>query len=101
MLGRESRVATVAMGYADGLDRHFGNGRVKFGVNGVLCPTVGNVCMDAVMVDVTDAECRVGDRVEVFGPQVPVEQLARARDTIPYEILTSISPRVKRVYYRE
>lgn len=101
ILTRRSRIATVTLGYADGLDRHFGNGNLKVWAGGALCPTVGNVCMDAVMVDVTDARCRVGDRVEIFGPHVPIEQLAAVRDTIPYEILTSISPRVKRVYFRK
>jgi len=57
--------------------------------------------MDAVMIDVTDAQCQVGDTVEIFGTHVPIETLSAARDTIPYEILTSVSPRVKRVYYRE
>lgn len=101
LLKRQSRIATVTIGYADGYDRHFGNGHASIWVNGKLCPTVGNVCMDAVMVDVTDAECKVGDRVEIFGEHYPIERLAEARDTIPYEILTSVSPRVKRVYYRE
>ena len=101
VLERDSRIATVNIGYADGFDRHFGNGRVSMWVGGKLCPTVGNVCMDAVMIDVTDVPCKVGDTVEIFGEHVPVEQLSEARDTIPYEILTSISPRVKRVYYRE
>ena len=101
LLERDSRIATVNIGYADGFDRHFGNGRVSMWVGGKLCPTVGNVCMDAVMIDVTDVPCKVGDTVEIFGEHVPVEQLSDARGTIPYEILTSISPRVKRVYYRE
>ena len=101
VLERDSRIATVNIGYADGFDRHFGNGRVSMWVGGQLCPTVGNVCMDAVMIDVTDAPCKVGDTVEIFGEHVPIEQLSEARGTIPYEILTSISPRVKRVYYRE
>ena len=101
VLQRDSRIATVTIGYADGFDRHFGNGRVSMWVNGTLCPTVGNVCMDAVMIDVTDAPCKVGDTVEIFGEHVPVETLSEARGTIPYEILTSVSPRVKRVYYRE
>ena len=100
-LERDSRIATVNIGYADGFDRHFGNGNVSMWVGGKLCPTVGNVCMDAVMIDVTDVPCKVGDTVEVFGEHVPVEQLSEARGTIPYEILTSVSPRVKRVYYRE
>jgi len=100
-LTRDSRIATLTIGYADGFDRHFGNGRVSVWVNGTLCPTVGNVCMDAVMVDVTDADCQVGDAVEIFGEHIPIEKLSEARNTIPYEILTSVSPRVKRVYYRE
>ena len=101
VLERDSRIATVTIGYADGFDRHFGNGRVSMWVNGKLCPTIGTVCMDAVMIDVTDTTCKVGDTVEIFGEHVPVEKLSEARGTIPYEILTSVSPRVKRVYYRE
>ena len=101
VLERNSRIATVNIGYADGFDRHFGNGRMSMWVGGKLCPTVGNVCMDAVMIDVTDAPCKVGDTVEIFGEHVPVEKLSDARGTIPYEILTSVAPRVKRVYYRE
>ena len=101
VLERDSRIATVTIGYADGFDRHFGNGAVSMWVNGTLCPTVGNVCMDAVMIDVTDTSCKVGDTVEIFGEHVPIEQLSDARGTIPYEILTSVAPRVKRVYYRE
>ncbi len=101
VLTRDSRIATINIGYADGFDRHFGNGNVSMWVGGKMCPTVGNVCMDAVMIDVTDTTCKVGDTVEIFGEHVPIEQLSEARDTIPYEILTSVSPRVKRVYYRE
>ena len=101
ILKRQSRIATVTIGYADGFDRHFGNGHTSLWVNGTLCPTVGNVCMDAVMIDVTDADCQVGDHVEIYGDHIPIERLSDVRDTIPYEILTSISPRVKRVYYRD
>jgi alanine racemase len=101
VLHRQSRIATVPVGYADGFDRHFGNGHVSMYVNGTLCPTVGNVCMDVCMIDVTDAKCQVGDHVEIFGDHIPVTVLADVRGTIPYEILTSISNRVKRVYYRE
>ncbi len=101
ILKRQSRIATVTIGYADGFDRHFGNGHTSLWVNGTLCPTVGNVCMDAVMIDVTDADCQVGDHVEIYGDHIPIERLSEVRDTIPYEILTSISPRVKRVYYRD
>lgn len=101
VLHRKSRIATIPVGYADGIDRHFGNGNIAMWVNGTLCPTVGNICMDMCMIDVTDAECSVGDSVEIFGEHIAVERLAEVRGTIPYEILTSISTRVKRVYYRE
>ncbi|MGM9804488.1 MAG: bifunctional UDP-N-acetylmuramoyl-tripeptide:D-alanyl-D-alanine ligase/alanine racemase [Muribaculaceae bacterium] len=101
VLKRTSRIATIPVGYADGIDRHFGNGAISMWVNGTLCPTVGNICMDVCMIDVTDAECCVGDNVEIFGEHIPVETLAQARGTISYEILTSISSRIKRVYYRE
>lgn len=98
---RESVIATIPIGYADGVNRHFGRGRVSFVVNGVECPTVGNICMDLCMIDVTDvADVKVGDSVEIFGRQAPVERLAEVLDTIPYEVLTSVSPRVKRVYFR-
>ena len=70
-------------------------------IGGKPCPTVGNVCMDIMMVDVTDTDCSVGDRVELFGPNVPVADIAETLDTIPYEVLTSVSGRVKRIYYRE
>ncbi len=101
VLQRDSRIATVSIGYADGIDRHFGCGATSVWVGGRLCPTVGNICMDATMVDVTDADCHVGDTVEFFGNHIDIERLAQTRGTIAYEILTSISPRVKRVYYRE
>lgn len=101
VLKRDSRIATVTIGYADGLDRHLGNGNMCMWAGGKRCPTVGNVCMDAVMIDITDTDCKVGDIVEIFGNHIPVEELSDARGTIPYEILTSVSPRVKRVYYRE
>ena len=90
------------MGYADGINRHFGNGNARMIVRGVECPTVGNICMDACMIDVTDVPgAKTGDRVEVFGANMSVDTLAETLGTIPYEILTSISQRVKRVYFRE
>lgn len=101
VLERDSRIATIPIGYADGMNRHFGCGAVKVVVNRREAPTVGNICMDACMIDVTDIDCKPGDAVEIFGPHAPVERLAEVLDTIPYEILTSVSPRVKRVYYRE
>ncbi|MBD5362841.1 MAG: alanine racemase [Bacteroides sp.] len=101
ILDHDATIATVPVGYADGLDRHLGNGKGKVWINGKECPIVGNVCMDACMVDVTGADAKVGDSVEFFGPNLPVEAMSNALDTIPYEILTSVSPRVKRVYFRE
>lgn len=99
---RDSRIATIPVGYADGINRHLGNGGMHVLVNGVRCPSIGNVCMDACMIDVTDApDCKVGDSVEIFGPNIPVAEIAETLDTIPYEVLTSVSSRVKRVYYRE
>lgn len=101
ILKRRSRVATIPIGYADGMNRHFGRGVISVRVNGKDAPTLGNICMDACMIDVTDIDCRPGDSVEIFGQDASVQRLADALDTIPYEILTSVSPRVKRVYYRE
>lgn len=101
VLTRKSRIATIPIGYADGMNRHFGNGAISVIVNGKEAPTVGNICMDACMIDVTGIDCKVGDSVEIFGPQAPLQRLADILGTIPYEVLTSVSPRVKRVYYRE
>ena len=101
VLSRDSRIATIPIGYADGMNRHFGNGAASVYINGHRCPTVGNICMDACMIDVTDVKCEVGDTVEIFGPNIPTAELASILDTIPYEVLTSVSARVKRVYYRE
>ena len=101
VLERDSRIATIPIGYADGMNRHFGRGNITVKVNGKDAPTIGNICMDACMIDVTGIECREGDPVEIFGPSASVDRLSDLLDTIPYEILTSVSPRVKRVYYRE
>lgn len=98
---RDSRIAIIPIGYADGLDRHFSNGGGEVSVNGRRCPIIGNICMDACMIDVTGTEAHEGDPVIVFGEELPVSELSDKLKTIPYEILTSISPRVKRVYYRE
>lgn len=101
VLERDSRIATIPIGYADGMNRHFGRGNITVKVNGQNAPTAGNICMDACMIDVTGIDCKEGDAVEIFGEQAPVYRLSDLLDTIPYEILTSVSPRVKRVYYRE
>ena len=101
VLTRQSRIATIPIGYADGLLRALGRGQSSVWINGALCPIVGNICMDICMVDVTDAQCSVGDRVEIFGHNINVATIAETLGTIPYEVLTSVSSRVKRVYFRE
>ena len=98
-LVRPSRIASIPIGYADGLNRRLGNGHGYCIVNGHEAPYVGNICMDVCMIDVTDIDCREGDTVEIFGPQLPVTRLAEWLGTIPYEVLTGISTRVKRVYF--
>lgn len=96
---KPSVIATIPIGYADGLDRRLGNGGTSFIVNGQACPTIGNICMDQCMVDVTAApDATIGTKVEIFGCGMPVEEIARTLGTIPYEILTSVSPRVHRTY---
>lgn len=102
---RESRIsqhaliAVVPIGYADGLDRRLGNRKSYFIVNGLKAKIVGRICMDLCMIDVTNIDVAEGDEVIVFGDNPTVHQLAQKLDTIPYEILTSVSDRVKRVYY--
>jgi alanine racemase len=98
---RDTIVATVAIGYADGISRRLGNGVGKMLVNGKLAPIVGNVCMDMCMLDITDIPAKEGDEVIVFGSDYPVTEMAKAVGTIPYEILTGVSQRVKRVYFHE
>ncbi|MDY3802356.1 MAG: bifunctional UDP-N-acetylmuramoyl-tripeptide:D-alanyl-D-alanine ligase/alanine racemase [Alloprevotella sp.] len=100
VLERDSRIAAIPIGYADGLDRHLGNRRGYCLVNGQRADYVGNICMDVCMIDVTDTDCREGDTVEIFGDNLPPAELARQLDTIPYEILTSVSDRVKRIYFQ-
>lgn len=99
VLEKPATIATIAIGYGDGYDRRFSKGVGKVLINGVMCPVVGNVCMDMTMIDATEAHAQEGDEVIVFGPQLPITQLAEAIGTIPYEVLTGISERVKRVFY--
>jgi alanine racemase len=102
VIERSSLIATVRIGYADGYPRRLSNGKGKMWVRGKLVPVVGTVCMDMTMIDVTDIEgVQEGDEVIVFGPEVPVQQVAAWGGTIAYEIMTGISQRVKRVYYQE
>lgn len=99
--GRESLIATIPVGYADGLDRRLGNGNGTVWIGGTTVPTIGNICMDMTMIDVTGLEVKEGDEVELFGKNQLVSEVARQAGTIPYEILTSIPERVKRVYLQE
>lgn len=98
---RVSRIAVIPVGYADGLDRHLSCGVGQMLVRGKRVPIIGNICMDACMLDVTDTDAEVGDEVEIFGRNIPVTELSDKLGTIPYEVLTSVSGRVKRVYFKE
>ncbi|MBR5775261.1 MAG: alanine racemase [Bacteroidaceae bacterium] len=100
-LNRDSRIATLPIGYADGLNRLLGNRNAYCLVNGKKAPYVGNICMDVCMIDVTDIACSEGDTAIIFGNELPVTALSDAAGTIPYEVLTGVSPRVKRIYYKE
>jgi alanine racemase len=97
----DRRIAVIPVGYADGLNRLLSNGVGEVLINGKLAPIIGNICMDLCMVDVTSIEAHEGDEVTVFGENPSVETLAQKLNTIPYEIFTRISPRVKRVYFSE
>ena len=101
VLERDSIIAAIPIGYADGLNRHLGNRKGYCLVDGQRADYVGNICMDVAMVDVTDIPCSEGDSVEIFGNGLPVTVLSDLLDTIPYEVLTGVSNRVKRVYYKE
>ena len=100
---RPARIAVIPIGYADGFSRRLSNGAYAVSVHGVLCPTIGNVCMDACMIDVTEVpEVAEGDEVLIFGEEPrPIQALSAALDTIPYEVLTTLSPRIQRRYWRE
>ena len=101
VVDKKSKVGVVPIGYADGLNRKLGNGAACFYVNGKPAPIIGNVCMDMCMIDLTDIECKEDDTAILFNEDYPIERIAEACDTIPYEILTSISHRVKRIYFQE
>ena len=101
ILKRDSVIAAIPIGYADGLSRHLGRGAGYCLVNGQKAPYVGNICMDVAMIDVTDIPCKEGDVVEIFGDHLPVNLLSDVLDTIPYEVLTAVSGRVKKVYFQD
>ena len=90
-------IATIPVGYADGLDRHLSRGKGSFMVNGHRVPTIGNICMDMSMLDITGVDAKVGDTVTIFGENPTISELAKILDTIPYEILTSVPRRIKRI----
>ena len=98
---RDSVIAAIPIGYADGLNRHLGNRHGYCLVRGQKAEYVGNICMDVAMIDVTDVPCQEGDPVEIFGEHLPVTVLSDEIDTIPYEVLTAVSNRVKRVYFQD
>ena len=101
VLSRDSVIAAIPIGYADGLNRHLGRGAGYCLVNGQKAPYVGNICMDVAMIDVTDIPCQEGDSVEIFGEHLPATVLSDILDTIPYEVLTGVSNRVKKVYFQD
>ena len=102
VLTRDSVIAAIPIGYADGLNRHLGRGACYCLVNGQKAPYIGNICMDVAMIDVTDVpDVHEGDSVEIFGEHLPVTVLSDVMGTIPYEVLTSVSNRVKKVYFQD
>lgn len=100
-VSRPSEIAVIPVGYADGIDRHLSCGVGQMLVRGRRVPVIGTVCMDTCMLDVTGLGAEVGDEVEIFGRNLPLAELSGKLDTIPYEVLTGISQRVRRVYYKE
>ena len=98
---RNSVIAAIPIGYADGLDRRLGNRHCYCLVNGQKAEYVGNICMDVALIDVTNIPCQEGDSVEIFGRNLPVTVLSDVLGTISYEVLTSVSNRVKRVYFKD
>lgn len=101
LLYKESEIAIVPLGYADGLDRKLGNKNGSAFIQGKRVPIIGNICMDMLMLDVTGLNVKPGDKVEIFGTNISIAEVAEKAGTIPYEILTGISQRVKRVYLQE
>lgn len=100
-LAEPRTIAVIPIGYADGFDRRLSNYAGEVVVRGQKCPVVGNICMDQAMIDITGTDAQVGDNVEIFGDKQPLQHLADQLGTIPYEILTSVSRRVQRVYFYE
>lgn len=98
---KPTKIGVIPIGYADGLNRHLSERGFCVWINGKKAPIVGNICMDMCMINLNDIDAAIGDRVVIFGEENPVENMAKALDTITYEVFTSISPRIKRIYYHE
>ena len=96
-----TKLGIIEIGYGDGLSRNLGNGKGRFWVDNQLVPTFGKICMDMCMIDLTNTDAQEGDRVEIFGARNPIDLIAQQAQTIPYEVLTSISQRVKRTFISE
>lgn len=101
VIEKDSVIAAIPIGYADGLNRKLGNRNCYCLVNGQKADYVGNICMDVALIDVTGIDCKEGDSVEIFGDNLPVTILSNVLETIPYEVLTTVSNRVKRVYFQD
>ena len=99
--GHDREIAVIPVGYADGLRRDLGHGKGNLYIKGKRVPTVGSICMDMCMIDVTGLDVQSGDEAEVFGANISIDEIASQCNTIAYEILTSIPPRVKRIYVNE
>ena len=95
--GEDKRIASIPLGYADGIDRHFSRGALSVLINGKLAPIIGNICMDTFMIDITGIDAKIGDQVTIFGDKPTPAELADILGTITYEIFTSIAPRVERI----
>jgi len=98
---KETTIAIIPVGYADGLRRELSQGKWELVINGKLTPIIGSICMDMCMVNISDISCKPGDEVEIFGNQQTIFKMAKTLNTIPYEIISSISNRVHRVYVEE
>jgi alanine racemase len=98
---KDLAIATIPIGYADGFSRILGNGKFGVYINGNYCKTIGNICMDMCMIDVSKINCSEGDEVIVFESTLQLKGMAQAMGTISYEVLTSVSGRVKRIYIQE
>ena len=99
--GKDSTIGTIAIGYADGYSRAFSQGKGEVLIKGIRVPVIGNVCMDMTMIDLSNVDAKEGDEVIIFGPDLPISEVASRIDTIPYEILTNTSERVKRIFVAE